>query len=205
MADTLIHGHALFRAQYFHAREFLKQLATEKQKPKALYIGCCDSRVVPELLTSADPGQLFVVRNIANFVPDQHHSDHSVGAAIEYAVGVLQVPDLIVCGHTRCGGVQATIDGLAALPSGDLKHWLQGVEPAVKLAQKSGLQGQALTRKAVEENVLQALENLITFDVVKQRLDAGTLHLHGWVYDLDDGHVHVFDPEADRFNDALTF
>ena len=106
MAERLIHGHREFRARYFEEQHLLERLATLGQSPRALFIGCSDSRVVPEILTQTGLGELFVVRNIANFVPDFEHADASVGAAIEYAVDHLEVRDVIVCGHTGCGGVK---------------------------------------------------------------------------------------------------
>ena len=111
MTEALIRGHRKFRQEYANnEREFLKRLASKGQSPNALYIGCSDSRVVPELLTSSSPGEIFVLRNVANLVPVFDHPDSSVGAAIEYAVGHLQVPHIIVCGHYECGGVKAALD-----------------------------------------------------------------------------------------------
>src|SRR5262245_11235372 len=110
MPEHLIHGYARFRAEYFAGeREYLHRLAVEGQRPSALYVGCSDSRVIPELLTSSAPGELFVVRNVANQVPTLQHSDASVGAAVEYAVGYLRVRHVIVCGHYGCGGVKAVL------------------------------------------------------------------------------------------------
>ena len=205
MTEKLIHGHALFRARYFNEREFLARLARDGQKPSALFIGCSDSRVVPEFVTHSGFGDLFVLRNIANFVPVQEHKDASVGAAIEYAVRHLRVPDIVVCGHYGCGGVLATIRKLSGLERDtELTEWLQGIAPAVERARALGHNTEeALWRTAVEENVLDALENLITFTAVQDALEEGRLHLHGWVYDIAQGHVHVFDAEQDKFVDAL--
>lgn len=203
MSEKLIHGHALFRERYFN-RKLITKLATEGQKPQALFIGCSDSRVAPELFTGATFGDLFVLRNIANFVPVQEHSDASVGAAIEYAVRHLKVPDIVVCGHYGCGGVKAALADLKGLEKDtELCQWLQGVLPAAKQAREKGATGDALWQLAVEENVLDALENLITFDAVREALEAGTLALHGWIYDLANGHVKVWDATKDEFVDAL--
>ncbi len=200
---SLLQGHQEFRAKFFEEREFLEKLAREGQSPKALYIGCSDSRVVPEFLTQSGIGDLFVVRNIANHVPARRHNDLSVGAAIEYAVSVLQVPDIIVCGHYGCGGVKAVIDGLDKLTAHrELKSWLTDLLPPVKKAMASGLTGDALWRCAVEEHVLDSLDDLITFDAVKARLEAGKLHIHGWVYDIASTQLVVFDAASDRWVDA---
>jgi carbonic anhydrase len=204
MNHSFLQGHQRFRSKFFEERSFIEKLAREGQEPKALYIGCSDSRVVPELITSATVGDLFVVRNIANHVPAKRHNDLSVGAAIEYAVTVLEVPDIIVCGHYGCGGVKAAIDGLGALTrQPELKAWLDDLVDSVEKAKKSGLTGDALFRRAVEEHVLASLDDLISFEVVKERLEAGKLHIHGWVYDIASTQLSVFDPAEDRWLDAL--
>lgn len=198
----LLAGHAKFRADYFvNEAEFLRQLAHEGQNPSALYIGCCDSRVVPELLTSSAPGELFVVRNIANVVPP-HANDPttaaSVGAAIEYAVDVLGVQHVIVCGHDRCGGVQAVIDGigkLAAYPH--LTSWLKLVEPAVSLVRASA--GESRLADTVEENVLQQMEHLLTHPTIQRAVGQNKLTMHGWVYDVESGGLRVYDVTTEEF------
>ena len=100
-------GFERFRREFEQDKAFYKSLSTKKQKPRLLWIGCCDSRVVPAQITSADPGELFEVRNIANTVPPYGADDDSVGAAIEYALDHLGIDDIVVCGHTGCGGIQA--------------------------------------------------------------------------------------------------
>ncbi len=183
MTKHLLSGHGLFRREYFAGEgEYLRTLARDGQNPSTLYIGCSDSRVVPELLTSSRPGELFVVRNIANVVPPLDHADASVGAAIDYAVAALKVPHIVVCGHDGCGGVKAAADGRDAfkhLPS--LHEWLGVVSPGV------------------EENVLSSIDNLITYPVVAEALKAGTLQLHGWVYDINEGRLRVFDVASEEF------
>ncbi|MBA3538189.1 MAG: carbonic anhydrase [Deltaproteobacteria bacterium] len=201
MTKHLLSGHAHFRAEYFAGEaDFLRNLASAGQKPSALYIGCSDSRVVPELLTSSRPGELFVVRNIANVIPVLESADSSVGAAVDYAVEKLGVPHIIVCGHDGCGGVKAAIEGIDQLTSlASLHEWLQGVVPAVATVRKLGLTGDELTRAAVEENVLTQMDNLISFPSVARGLAAGTLALHGWVFDLAEGALRVYDVDTQEF------
>ena len=199
-----LQGHATFRREYAAgASQFLRKLASEHQSPGALYIGCSDSRVVPELLTTSAPGELFVVRNIANAVPPLRDADASVGAALDYAVEVLKVEHVVVCGHYGCGGVKAVLDGhdrLSKLPS--LHEWLDHLSPAILAAKNPLLDLTEQWRTAVEANVVQQLANLTTFDAVRAHLDAGTLELHGWVYDLETGGVSVYDALGERFLDA---
>jgi carbonic anhydrase len=202
MVDELLRRHDEVRRRYAKSeREFLLRLASVGQSPSALYIGCADSRVVPELLTASAPGDLFVVRNVANLVPPLAHADASVGAALEYAIGHLHVEHLVVCGHYGCGGVRAAIDGLdqaAAFPS--LAEWLGGASTAVERVQaETHADANALWRRAVEENVLVQLENLLSFPVVEDALGRERLELHGWVYDLYALEVAVYDVSIDRF------
>ncbi len=201
---SLLDGHHSFRREFAAgAREFLGTLASEHQSPSALYVGCSDSRVVPELLTSSAPGELFVVRNIANAVPPLAHADASVGAALDYAVDVLHVEHIVVCGHYGCGGVKAVLDGhgkLKRLPS--LYEWLDHLAPAINSSRLQYVDDDTRWRHAVEANVVQQVVNLSTYSVVRQRLEAGQLTLHGWVYELATGHVSVYDIAGERFLDA---
>jgi len=201
--DHLLHGHRHFQRQHLNrSREFLQRLASEGQSPDTLFVGCSDSRVVPELLTQSSPGALFVVRNVANQVPPLEHSDASVGAALEYAVAHLSVANIIVCGHYHCGGIKAMLDGgghLHKLPS--LHEWLAPVSPAVDRARREhpDADAEALWAAAVEENVVGQLWNLLSFPSVVAGLDAGTLELHGWVYDLFSLGLRVYDAERCQF------
>lgn len=195
----LLTGHLDAVARWHDAeRDFLQHLASHGQSPDALYIGCSDSRVVPELLTASAPGRLFVVRNIANLVPPLEHADASVGAAIEYAIGMLRVPHLIVCGHDGCGGVKAVLDGTDLTEQPSLQEWLKPIEPAVLQAGTEGSKEQRL-RRAVEANVLAQLRHLLTFPSVRRALEDGKLQLHGWVYDIHALALRVYDPEIDGF------
>lgn len=193
----LLDRHAEFRRKIPRtARKFLRALASEGQSPDALYIGCSDSRVVPEILTRSSPGALFVVRNVANVVPPLTHPHASVGAAIEYAVGHLHVPHAIICGHYGCGGVQAAVDGVehleqAGLPT--LARWLSDVAVLVEPVKALGV------RRAVEENVERQLDHLMSYPCVAAALARDEIELHGWVYDLHSLELWVYDADADVF------
>jgi carbonic anhydrase len=142
-----------------------------------------------------------VLRNIANHVPTLEHPDASVGAAIDFAVAHLGVPDIIVCGHSGCGGVKAALDDLVGIgpQTPSLREWLEGLLPAAAVAKGAGLSPEETFRAAVEENVLLALQNLLTYPSVQSRLDDGTVRLHGWVYDLGTLTLSVFDPDREVF------
>lgn len=206
MIDKFLHGHKKFLSRYcMTERDYLENLARKTQSPGALFVGCSDSRVVPEVLTQSSPGELFVVRNVANLVPPLEHADASVGAALEYAVVHLQVPHVIVCGHSGCGGVRAALGGLSGMGSDEasLREWLEQVTPVAERARTMELSPAELQRWAVEENVLVQLDNLLTFPALKRRLDAGQLALHGWIYDMGDLSLSVYDVHSDRFVPAL--
>ncbi|HEY7826842.1 MAG TPA: carbonic anhydrase [Candidatus Limnocylindrales bacterium] len=193
MVDDFVAGNQRFRAD-FGAREraSLAGLASHGQRPAAVFIGCSDSRVIPELLTDARPGQLFVIRNVANRVPGPGEGDRSVRAALAYALDQLAVRNVIVCGHDDCGGVRAALDDLAGLdPASDLATWLGALRPAVEAARAASRDPRIQLERAVEENVRAGVATLAR--------EWPELRLHAWVYGLGDGSLRVFDDELDRF------
>ncbi len=201
MTKHLLSGHARFRAEYFSGEaDYLRSLARDGQNPSTLFIGCSDSRVIPELLTTSSPGELFVVRNIANVVPAFANVDSSVGAAIDYAVEVLKVPHIVVCGHDGCGGVKAALDGIDVLAHlSSLHEWLGAVVPSAAAARALAPPPTELLQTAVEENVLQSMDNLITYPPIARGLAAHAVALHGWVYNLSHGEVRVYDVFSEEF------
>jgi carbonic anhydrase len=204
MTDQLLHGHLAFRRRSGTERDYLLRLAVEGQKPQALFIGCSDSRVIPELLTGANAGELFVVRNIANHVPPSENADSSVGAAIDYAVGVLGVQDVIVCGHSGCGGVRAALAGVDTLPANfdNLREWVGNIVTAIEGAVAAHHAEHDLSDRAVEENVLTSVDNLMTYGAVAARVAAGSIALHAWVYDLESLELRVYDADVNSWSDA---
>lgn len=197
----LLRGNLAFRESYVSSqRGFLSRLVSEGQSPDTLFIGCSDSRVIPELLTGSAPGELFVVRNVANVVPPVRRAGGGVGAAVEYALLALKVDHVVVCGHYGCGGVRAAVEGLHGdhdLPFVD--RWLGAVRPAARRAARQLRPGEDPIRRAVEENVEEQLANLATYPMVREALEAGRLVLHGWSYDIETGQVFVWDAGRDVF------
>lgn len=201
MVDELLAGHGRFRAEYAaQERAFLEYLATAGQRPSALFVGCSDSRVIPELLTDAAPGELFVLRNVGNHIPPPEVQDRSIAAAIEFALDQLGIHEVIVCGHDGCGAIKAAFDGFSGIePDSELATWLRGMLPAVARARASVDGTAAQLRRAVEENVLDGIANLVTAPSVAKALAGGELRLHGWVYDMHDASLRVYDGSQDRF------
>jgi carbonic anhydrase len=196
---VLERSHALRMESFENERELLEALAHDGQFPDAMFIGCSDSRVVPEALIGARPGGLFVARVVANIVPPYGTGQNAVGAAAEYAVLHLKVKHLIICGHTDCGGIKALdhpVD-MAAEPA--IAGWIEFARPAQTQVDARGLIGNARHQAIVEQNVLLQLENLQTYAAVQRALAENQLELHGWVYNLAERQVHYYDPTQDRF------
>lgn len=189
--DDLLHRLRRFHSDYFPAhQQRFQDLVTEGQHPKTLFIGCSDSRLVPYLLTGAGPGELFIVRNVGAFVPpyDGSHGLHGTMAAIEFAVLSLEVERIIVCGHSHCGAIRAAYEG-APDEAIALKDWLKLADEALLPVRPCP---EALRRTEQRAIVLQ-LERLMGYPMVKRRVEARKLTLHGWHYVIEQGEIHVFD------------
>lgn len=167
------------------------------QSPDTLFIACSDSRVAPNVFASTEPGDLFVVRNVGNMVPccgKNGHStaDESEAAAIEFALSNLKVSDIIVCGHSECGAMHALLEGRDKLRAPNLRSWLRHGEASLpKLEQAT--QGFSRVNQLSQLNVLQQLENLRSYPLVKERLEKNQLKLHGWWFELHTALVYAFE------------
>jgi carbonic anhydrase len=198
----LVKGIVEFRQKVLPTyREKFARLALG-QSPDTLFIACSDSRVVPNLFASTDPGDLFVVRNVGNLIPCCDGNGHSTGdeseaAAIEYAVIKLNVSDIVVCGHSECGAMVALIEGREKAPTPNLRSWLRHGE--LSLAKLSGNTEPNRANKLSQLNVLQQLENLRSYPIVKERLALGSLKLHGWWFELSTANVYAYDETAGKF------
>ena len=205
----LIKGHTAFQSVKFkNNKERFKTLVEEGQDPKALFIGCSDSRVMPALITNSKPGDLFIARNIGNFVapynPDSSY--HATASAIEYAVSVLEVSDIIVCGHSECGAIASLFKKIE--PNDENLHtikWLELGESAKRSALLSlkGKPQEEILRYTERVSVIFQLENLLTYPAVKRRVAQGVLFLHGWHYNLKDGKIEYYDEESYEFKELI--
>ncbi|MEU5218112.1 carbonic anhydrase [Streptomyces sp. NPDC020807] len=183
----LAEGIARFQREVFPAKAGLFARLATAHRPGTLFIGCSDARVVPELITQTDPGELFVVRTAGNLVPAHAPgADGGVTASVEYAVAVLGVRDVIVCGHSACGAMTALAEGqdLTAAPA--VAAWLRHADAALART-AAGRRGDVPA--LVRENVTAQLANLATHPSVARALAEGTVRLHGWVFDIADGTV----------------
>jgi carbonic anhydrase len=192
----LLDGHRRFRKKFESDHLVFKRLAEEGQNPKVLWIGCSDSRVVPELITGADPGELFDVRNIANIVPPAPTIACATGAAVEYAVLHLGVSHIVVCGHTDCGGIKALEAPPSAQTEPHIASWLELAKPARERVIALGLPPHEVYLETIKANILLQCENLRTYPCVVERERTGALSIHSWLYVLHTGEIFEFDVPA---------
>jgi carbonic anhydrase len=197
-------SHQDFRDLHFkqHEAEFVR-LIKEGQNPKILFIGCSDSRVVPELILNARPGDIFVIRTAGNFVPPfLPQSADGVSATLQFAVEVLNVPHIIVCGHSHCGAIRGLFQDLDPTKLGILKQWIKLGEDAKHLTMqtaKPNTPQEDIYVTAEEINVLVQLEHLMSFPFVKKAVNEGKIALHGWYFDIERGNLLYYDTEKNRF------
>jgi carbonic anhydrase len=200
MADTLLQETNAVRAGFFEQEgELLGQLARHGQKPQVMFIGCSDSRVVPELLTGARPGDLFVLRNIANIIPPFGTAHESTGAALEYAVNHLKIKHLVICGHTDCGGIKALDGHIDALAEPSLAAWVKFAREAQARVDKRNVEPARRHRAMVEQNVILQLEHAASYTAIYKALKENRLELHGWLFDLHGPFVYSYNPQTKEF------
>ncbi|MEN5015628.1 carbonic anhydrase [Erwinia sp. Eh17-17] len=196
----IIEGFLNFQKDIFpHQKELFRSLASS-QNPKALFISCSDSRLVPELVTQQEPGQLFVIRNAGNIVPSFGPEPGGVSATIEYAVMALGVTDIVICGHSNCGAMKAiaTCQCLDAMPA--VGHWLKFSDAAKAVVEKKTYASEEEKVNAmVQENVIAQLNNIKTHPSVAVGLRNNALRLHGWVYDIESGAIRALDKDSKEF------
>jgi carbonic anhydrase len=198
-------GNELFQRAYFrkHEEELLR-LAKEGQNPRALFIGCSDSRVIPDLMVQTKPGDLFVMRNVGNFVPPYKPDEdfHATATAIEYAVSVLEVSEIIICGHTHCGACRALYQNLDDPSLLHTRKWLSLGEPAKRSAIRAvggNLEDERLYHLTERFSILAQIENLLTYPYVNRRVREERLFIHGWHYDIETGKIDYYDPDQKAF------
>jgi len=199
--EKVLKGLVTFQKKVFAKKKKVFASLSTQQKPSVLFVTCSDSRIDPSLLTQTDPGDLFILRNAGNLIPTYGAAIGGSTATIEYGVSVLQVKDIIVCGHTDCGAMQGLLnpEKLRELPA--VKAWLQHAETTIRLVKDhcAHLKGDELFAATIRENVLVQLDHLKTHPAVATRLRRGNLRLHGWVYSIGTGEVWVYDEEKKGF------
>jgi carbonic anhydrase len=200
--------HTFHKSYFREEKEFFQRIA-KKQSPSVFFVTCADSRVDPNLVTQSRPGELFIVRNMGNIIPPytEIKDKHSVAAAMEFAVLELKVDDIIICGHSNCGAIQSLHRGVHTLTHmPHLREWLQLAQPIMKavepLCQDASLE--ECLRAAEQANILYQLENIQTYPFVKEALEQGSLHIHGWYYDIGTGEIYSYSPVDQMFTINLS-
>ena len=203
--EKLVEGFKRFQSEVFRAKRELFTRLSQKQEPRALFITCSDSRIDPTLLTQTEPGELFILRNAGNIVPSYGGVLGGSTATIEYAVAVLGVKHVIVCGHTDCGVMKALLhpETVEHLPA--VKNWMVHAEATRRIVRENyvDLKGEELLVATIQENVRVQLSHLRTHPGVAARLRRGTLTIHGWVYSIPTGDIWTYDDEKGVFESLV--
>jgi carbonic anhydrase len=205
--QRLLEGYQAFATQRLPTEQSrYRELSERGQSPEVMVIGCCDSRVSPEVIFDVGPGELFVLRNIANLVPiyQPDENAHGVSAALEFAVTVLRVKHIVVLGHAQCGGIRAFIDKIEPLSPGDfIGRWMSMfTKPGEVVEQRAHESMAEFVTRIEKAAVFRSIENLMTFPFVRTRVESGELQLHGAYFGVAEGSLFVLDRETKQFKSA---
>jgi len=211
--QRLIDGYSAFAAgRLAREQDRYRELAETGQRPEIMVIGCCDSRVSPEVIFDASPGELFVVRNVANIVPPYAPDEraHGVSAALEFGVGALRIKHIVVLGHARCGGIKAYAEDAAPLSPGDfIGNWMKLMAPAAVKTPRGDLSPAAYLTRLEQANVVNSLDNLMTFPRLARLIEKGKVNVHGAYFGVASGDLSVLDRGSGEFRpvvpEATTF
>ncbi|TCL70875.1 carbonic anhydrase [Hydrogenispora ethanolica] len=202
--EKLLKGLIKFREHDFEIHKELFRQLSKSQNPHTLFIGCSDSRLVPNLITQTLPGELFMVRNIANIVPPYRESQEYLAttSAIEYAVNVLEVQNIIVCGHSNCGGCKALYasgEALSAIPH--TRKWLElaGRVKETVLSQVTAEDAAKREWMTEQANVVEQLKHLLTYSFIREKYAQRRLAINGWYYMIETGEVYIYNKESQEF------
>ncbi len=202
--QKLVAGYARFRENFKNGSHLLyKHLSEQGQRPTAIVIACSDSRVDPAIILDCDPGNLFMVRNVANLVPpyeDDYHY-HGTSAALEFGVRHLKIPHIIVLGHSQCGGIRSLLEKNTVDPNGFIAKWMQlaKLSSHTAVSDKADLLIEDQVERCEKESIVGSLENLMTFPWIQQKVEEKTLTLHGWHFNLFNGIMNYFDQKKQQF------
>jgi carbonic anhydrase len=205
MPDKLLEKHQPLAQEFFEERgELLERLSREGQNPRALFIGCSDSRLAPERMLGLLPGEMFMLRNVANIIPPYVQTDMGIVSALEFAVLHLRVADIIVCGHTDCGGIKSLDGQLDLTREPALSRWLDLARPAQRDVDflLADLEEAERHIAIVERNVVNQLRHIQSYPFVREAMESEQLELRGWVYYLEQSRIGYYDPASDQFRDA---
>lgn len=202
--DRLREGYRAFLGERFPQEQSrFEELAASGQKPQIMLVGCCDSRVSPEVIFDARPGELFVVRNVANIVPPYRPDaeKHGTSAALEFAVQALRVQHIVIMGHGRCGGIRAAISDASPLTNSDfIGSWMRAIKDVTRIVPREQGTDEALHERHIERaSIEHSLANLRTFPWIRMKENRRELGLHGVWFDISMGELHAYDEEDARW------
>jgi carbonic anhydrase len=191
--DNLMKGYQNFRQKYAAGdSSIMKQLSVEGQSPQIMVIACSDSRVDPSIILQCDPGDLFVVRNVANLVPpyESDHRHHGTSAALEYGICYLKVKHLVILGHSQCGGIDAHLHPDTLHQNDFISDWLTGVDKPADIKDTDSL---------AKNSIVQSYQNCLSFPWIKSRIDNNELDLHLWFLNIEAGELSAYDHQATQY------
>lgn len=192
--NKLLQGYEIFRDKYVHGdASVMPYLSYYGQQPQVMVVACCDSRVDPALILQCDPGDLFVVRNVANIVPPYEIDDahHGTSAALEFGIGTLKVHHLILLGHSQCGGIMALLDKSAPSTNDFISNWVSII--------KADPADQHDPDECAKSALKQSYQNCLTFPWIKQRVEDKTLLIHLWFFDIKSGQIFTYSHEKGEY------
>jgi len=197
----VLEGLTLFQKLAYPRHKDLFERLAKNQTPQAVFIACSDSRVVPNLMVQAEPGDLFIIRNAGNIVPPAGSSYGGTTASLEYAIVALGIRDVILCGHSNCGAMKGVLrpESLEGMPA--VRQWVSYAELARRAAVEShpGADDETLLERIVDYNVIAQVRNILTFPFVRPLVEKNELEVYGWVYDIASGRVKGLDASGRRF------
>jgi carbonic anhydrase len=197
-------GNKLFKSYFKKNKAALLKLVRSGQSPKALFIGCSDSRVIPDLMVQSDPGDLFVIRNVGAFVPPYKPDEdfHATASGIEYAVSVLKVREVIICGHTHCGACSSLYEEIDDPSLIHTKKWLElgkSAKTSAILSLGANAPKEELLRLTEKLSIIKQIDNILTYPIIKKCFENGTLSIHGWYYDIETGNIDYYNADTFEF------
>jgi len=197
--SSLKNGHLNFKKEFKEKEELFVKLAKEGQSPKVLWIGCSDSRVIPEKIMGANPGNIFTHRNIANIIPPTNSGENCTSSVIEYAVKHLKVEHIVICGHTECGGIKAVLSDELDSDDKALLNWLKYAKPAKEKLQQNNPDKEPDYLDTIKQNVLQQKEHLLNYEFISKKYQTSELAIHTWLYDLHNGEISTYNSKNDSW------
>jgi carbonic anhydrase len=194
----LIHGVQRFYAERQQNDKRLFDFLADKQDPHTLFIACSDSRIIPSQITSSDPGELFIIRNVGNVIPTyEENIQHSEAAALEFALTQLNIHDIVICGHTNCGAIKASCSSSNNSLQPELQQWINKIRTQLHLKENKNLDDFAM------DNVLNQVNNLKQYPIVKAKLASHSLNIHAWFFNFDQNMIYEWDSQLNKFNPVI--